>query len=212
MATNSNLAQPQILVLNERNYDSRFIIMRKILRSQDIWEFVTIGYREPVDEVVEMALTNVELFLLKEKRNKDNKAPSLIQQGLTKTIFPKVSSAVSSKKSWDILETSYQGVSKVKTAKVQNLRRDFENMKMKDNESVDSFMNQVMNIVNQLRQYGEDLSDKRVIENVLRSLPKKFEYVVVPIEEFKDISLMHIGELTGSLIAHESRMSNMIIH
>jgi hypothetical protein len=39
-------------------------------------------------------------------------------------------------------------------------------------ESVDSFMTQVMNVVNQLRQYGKDLSDKRVIEKVLRSFPK----------------------------------------
>jgi hypothetical protein len=37
---------------------------------------------------------------------------------------------------------------KVNTVKVQNLRRDFENMKMKDNESIDSFMTQVMNVVN----------------------------------------------------------------
>jgi hypothetical protein len=82
---------------------------------------------------------------------------------------------------------------------------------MKDSESVDIFMTQVMNVVNQIRQYGEDLLDKRVIEKVLRSLvdslPNKFEHIVVPIEEFKDISLMHIDELTGSLIAHESMMS-----
>jgi hypothetical protein len=68
-----------------------------------------------------------------------------------------VSSVVSSKQAWDTLETSYQGVSKVKTVKVQNLRRDFENLKMKDSESVDSFMTQVMNVVNQLRKYGDDL-------------------------------------------------------
>ena len=44
--------------------------------------------------------------------------------------------------------------------KLQNLRRDFENLKMKDNETVDNFMTQVMNVVNQLRQYGEGLSDQ----------------------------------------------------
>jgi hypothetical protein len=94
----------------------------------------------------------------------------------------------------------------VKTVKVQNLRRDFENMKMKDSELVDSFMTQVMNVVNQLRKYGEDLSNKRVNQKVLIYFPNMFESVVVPIDEFKDISLMHIDELIGSLIAHESRM------
>ncbi len=31
--------------------------------------------------------------------------------------------------------------------------------------------------------------------------------VVVPIEEFKYLNQMHIDELNGSLVAHESRMS-----
>ena len=61
--------------------------------------------------------------------------------------------------------------------------------------------------MNLLRQYGDDIDNKRVIEKVLRSLPKKFEPVVIPIEEFKYLSQMHIDELTGSLIAYESRMS-----
>ena len=97
-------------------------------------------------------------------------------------------------------------MTKVKNVKLQNLRTDFENQKMKDNETVDSFMTQVMNGVNQLREYGEDLLDQRVIEKLLRCFPKKFEAVVVPIEEFKDLRQMHIDDLTGSLIYHESRM------
>ena len=64
-----------------------------------------------------------------------------------------------------------------------------------------------MSVVNQLRQYGDDIENRRVIEKVLRSLPKKFEPIVVPIEEFKYLSQTQIDELTGSLIAHESRMS-----
>ena len=47
----------------------------------------------------------------------------------------------------------------MKNVKLQNLRRDFENLKMKDSETVDNFMTQVMSVVNQLRQYGEDLPD-----------------------------------------------------
>jgi hypothetical protein len=95
-----------------------------------------------------LALSNDDHVLLKENRKKDNKALGLIQQGLNESIFTKIYSAASSKMAWDILETCYQGVSKVKIVELQNLRRDFENLKMKDNESVDNFMTQVMSVVN----------------------------------------------------------------
>jgi len=78
---------------------------------------------------------------------------------------------------------------------------------MKDSELVHSFKTKVMNVVYQVRKYGEDLSYKRVIEKVLISFLKNFESVVLPIEEFKDIRCMHIDELTSSLIDHESKMS-----
>ena len=66
MATNSSVVQPQILVLSERNYDTWFIKMRTILRAQDFWDFVTIGYPELVDKAGELDLTNAECVLLKE--------------------------------------------------------------------------------------------------------------------------------------------------
>ena len=78
---------------------------------------------------------------------------------------------------------------------------------MKDNETFDNLITQVIITVNQIRRYGEDLPDQCVIEKLLRCLPKKFETVVVPIEEFKNTSQMNINALTGSLFAHESRMN-----
>ena len=78
---------------------------------------------------------------------------------------------------------------------------------MKESETVDSFMTQVMNVVNQLWHHGEYLSYQRVIEKLLRCFPKKFEAVVAPIEEFKNISKMHIDKLIRSLISHELRMN-----
>lgn len=181
-ASGSSSSQVQVPLLSEKSYDSWYIRMRTILRSQDLWTYVIDGYAEPVNAVAELALSSVDRVLLKENRKKDNKALGLIQQGLNESIFTKISSVTSWKMAWDILETCYQGVSKVKTVKLQNLRRDFENLKMKDNESEDAFMTQVMSIVNQLWQYGDDVEYNRVIEKLLRSLPKKFEPVVVPIE------------------------------
>ena len=66
---------------------------------------------------------------------------------LDNNIFPKISS-FHTKGEWETLETNYQGVGKVQTAKIQNLRRYFKDLKMKESDVMDSFMNQVMGIVN----------------------------------------------------------------
>ena len=66
MATNINVVQPQIPALSEIHYDTWLIKMRTIPHSQNLWEFVTIGYLEPADQVAELALTNAERVLLKE--------------------------------------------------------------------------------------------------------------------------------------------------
>ena len=78
---------------------------------------------------------------------------------------------------------------------------------MKENESVQTFFSRVAGIVNQIRSYGDTLTDKRIVEKVLRSLPPKFEHIVAAIEESKDLSKLTRHELMSSLEAHEQRMS-----
>ena len=65
MATNSSLAQPQILALSEINYDTWFIKMRTILHAQDLWEFVMIGDPKRAHQAAEFTLTNVQCVLWK---------------------------------------------------------------------------------------------------------------------------------------------------
>eukprot|EP00253_Pinus_taeda_P010645 PITA_10645 len=58
-----------------------------------------------------------------------------------------------------------------------------------------------------IRSHGEILEEIRVVEKILRSLPSRFEAVVVAIEETKDLSLFTVDELSASLISHEHRLS-----
>jgi len=67
---------------------------------------------------------------------------------------------------------------KVKTAKQKMLRRDFETIYMKDNESVDSFFTQIMGLINQIRSHGETLKDRRVVEKILRSFPQNLNQLL----------------------------------
>lgn len=54
---------------------------------------------------------------------------------------------------------------------------------------------------------GDELSDQKIVEKILRSLPIKFDNIVLAIEESKDLSKLSIDELFGSLQNHEYRLS-----
>ncbi|XP_073153339.1 uncharacterized protein [Henckelia pumila] len=114
------------------------------------------------------------------------------------------------KKAWDILKMEFQGSEKVISIKLQSLWRDFDNVAMKDNEDIRTFISRVVEIINQIKSYGDTIEDKKIVEKVLWSLPQKFEHVVAAIEESKDLSKFTMVELMGSLEAHEKRMSKFV--
>ena len=123
------------------------------------------------------------------------------------SILPRIATNTNAKEAWDTLETAYQGLDKVKTSKLQILRRDFESLSMKDSENVDTFYTRVVGLINQLKSHGEAIEDRRVVEKTLRSLPPRFENLVVTLEEHTDMMTFTIDELQASLINHEHRLS-----
>ena len=77
-------------------------------------------------------LTQAEKGVLMERRKKDGKAMFYIHQAMHESILPRVATPNTTKKAWETLGTSYQGLDKVKTVKLHILRRDFESFSMKD--------------------------------------------------------------------------------
>ena len=91
--------------------------------------------------------------------------------------------------------------------KLKSLRRDFEILLMTNGKSIADFLSRAMTIDSQMRTYGEKISDETIIAKVLRSLTPKFDHVVVAIKEAKDLSILFVDELMGSLQAHETRIN-----
>eukprot|EP00253_Pinus_taeda_P021236 PITA_21236 len=174
--TNSQLPQ-----FNGKNHSDWSIKMKALFASQGIWELVETGYAEPADATVLAALTVAERDQLKSDRKKDAKALFFLFQSVHESVFPQIAATTKSKETWDILKTAYQGMEKVKTAKLQMLRRDFETLSMKESDTIDSFFTQVIRLITQIRSHGEILEERRIVEKILRSLPSRFEAVVIPL-------------------------------
>ena len=185
--TSGSILQPQLPIFNGKNYDYWSIKMKTLFYSQDVWDLVESGFPEPANQQAYRALSQAEKDLLKENRKKDAKPLFIIQQAVEEAIFPKVAAATSSKQAWDNLQSTYQGTRQVKTSKLQNLRRDFENLQMKDTDSIDSFFTQAMGIVNQIRSYGETLEDQQVVEKNLEV------YQISLIQELRSLKNLRIS-------------------
>lgn len=90
--------------------------------------------------------------------------------------------------------------------KLQTLRRQFELLQTESTEKIGDYFTRILNLTNLMKSYGEKIQDKVIVQKVLHTLLPKFDYIVVAIEESKDLTAMQIEELQGSLQAHEQRM------
>jgi len=58
-----------------------------------------------------------------------------------------------------------------------------------------------------MKLYSETLSNKAIMEKILRTLPSEFDHLVITIEETKDLNEVKIEELQGALKAHELKIT-----
>ena len=79
------------------------------------------------------------------------------------------------------------------------LTTQFEELKMSNDESFDSFYRRINEIVIAKLNLGEKIEDTKVVRTILRSLPKSFRAKVTTIEESKDLDQIKIQEIVGSL-------------
>ena len=133
--------------------------MKTIMVANNLWEFVIKGFNDVTDPTQYAALTNNQKTQLKESRRKDVKALSLIEAAMIETMFHKIATENYAKEAWDILETNFKGSNKVCIVKLQNIRRVFENIQMKENKSVVDFNSRTSNVINQLKSNGEDYQE-----------------------------------------------------
>jgi transposase InsO family protein len=137
---------------------------------------------------------------------KDLKAKNYLFQSIDRSIIETILDKTTSRAIWESMAKKFQGSTKVKRAQLQALRGEFEILRMKDEESVNDYFGRVLAIVNKMKIQGENVEERIVVEKILRSMPRKFNYVVCAIEESNNVETLCIDELQGSLLVHEQKM------
>ncbi|KAI5342112.1 hypothetical protein L3X38_009987 [Prunus dulcis] len=77
---------------------------------------------------------------------------------------------------------------------------------MKDDETLSVYLSRLLELVNQMKGYGEDLSKGRLVQKLLISLTKEFDPVCYVIEQTKDIETIEVQEVLAALRGFAQRL------
>jgi hypothetical protein len=135
---------------------------------------------------------------LGENNSKDKNA---LLNGLSDTIFTKVTHCKSAKEIWDKIQNIYEGDSKFKAAKLQTYRGQFEQLKMKEDEDIIAYLLQVDETVNAIIGLEEETKESVIVQRVLRSLPMRLNPKISTLEERSYLNSISVDELHGIFIA-----------
>ncbi|XP_042451831.1 uncharacterized protein LOC122036548 [Zingiber officinale] len=175
------------LMLSPHNYTVWAIKTEAILDAQGVWEAV---------EPVEGAQVDAK---------KDKKARAYILQCVPEDILLQIATKKTAKEVWDSLKTRYLGSDRVKKARVQMLKSEFDALRMKETDTIDEFAGKLSAMSSKFSALGATLEYSSLLKKLLDSIPDKLFPIVVGIEQFHDLETIQFEETIGRLKAYEER-------
>ncbi|CAM8934719.1 unnamed protein product [Rhodiola kirilowii] len=196
-------------LLEGSNYASWKPKMKCFLKSLDerAWKAVLTGWTEPTMENLTGEVVPKPEALWTEADDRasvgNSKAMNAIFSGVDENMMKLIINCEVAKEAWDILQMAYEGTDKVCNSRMQIVTTKFEEMKMKDSETIPEFNARVLDLSNEVVALGKPIDEERMASKVLRALPPRFDMKVTAIEEMHDISKLKLDELMGSLRTYE---------
>lgn len=173
-------------LLTRTNYAAWAMRMKYLLRANGAWA--------AVDR--EASSTEVD-------KGKEEMAMTIISQSIDDPTLLRVAEKETAADVWEALRSMHVGIERVREARIQSLRSEFDGLKMGDAESVDDFAARFTTLVGRIRELGDPMEEKYVVKKLLRAVSNKFIHVASSIALFGDTNKMAMEEAIGSLKAHE---------
>nr|CAH67708.1 H0512B01.3 [Oryza sativa] len=170
--------------LTRTNYTEWSLLMKVMLQARGLWDAVENG---ECDE------------------QEDRMAMEAILRAVPSEMISLLATKDSAKDAWDAIKVMRVGVDRVRKAKAQQLRWEYESISFHDGESIDDFALRLTSLVSQLGTLGERIEEQNVIEKFLRVVPERFSQIAMSIETLLDLSTLTIEDVTGCLKVAEER-------
>jgi hypothetical protein len=98
------------------------------------------------------------------------------------------------------------GDDRVREVAVQHLLRQFETIEIKEEESIEDYSMHLSGMVQHLAMLGETVTEQKVVDKFLHSVPHKYKQIVVAIQTLLDVETLTLVNMTGRLKATEDEL------
>nr|XP_017239706.1 PREDICTED: uncharacterized protein LOC108212495 [Daucus carota subsp. sativus] len=158
-------------MLTKSNYTAWSLKMKVYMQAHGIWEAVeSTGTKVIEGKVDKMAL-------------------AAIYQGIPEDVLLSIAENNNAKEAWEAVKTMCLGADRVKKAKIQTLKAEFEFLCMKETDLIDDFCMKLNGLVTNMRALGEKVDEAYVVKKLLRPVPTKFLQITSTIEQSELLSL-----------------------
>ncbi|KAG7582944.1 Zinc finger CCHC-type superfamily [Arabidopsis suecica] len=173
-------------MLNTTNYTYWAIRMKSCLRVHKAWE------------IIEKETTDVD---------KNDIATALLLQSIPESLVLQVGELNSAKKVWEAIKSRHVGAERVKEARLQTLMAEFDRLKMKESDSIDTFAGKLSEISSKSASLGEKIEESKLVKKFLKSIPrKKYIHIVASLEQILDLKTTSFEDIVGRLKVYEERI------
>ncbi|XP_075507491.1 uncharacterized protein LOC142544317 [Primulina tabacum] len=176
----------KVLMFSKEDFDDWNIRMQAHLAAQDDdrWFVITNGPLKILKPNTTIAVTEDAQEMVekqrsewtsedKKKANLDNVAKDILYKTLDKNTFSKIKMCPTTKEIWEKLIQISEKNEQTKEKKLSVAMQKFENLKMKDGETLREFDERFSILVNELAALGKELDNREVALKLMRALPRE---------------------------------------
>ncbi|XP_013624470.1 PREDICTED: uncharacterized protein LOC106330567 [Brassica oleracea var. oleracea] len=186
MSKDARPSSVKFLMLSSSNYTVWSMRMKIALKVCKVWETIDPGNKY---------------------EEKNNMAIAFLFQSIPEALILQLGDIDTAKGVWDAIKTRHVGADRVKEARLQNLMAEFDRLKMKDGDTIDTFVGRLSEISSKSASLGEMIEEPKLVKKFLKSLPrKKYIHIVASLEQVLDLNTTTFEDMVGRLKAYEERI------